>query len=814
MVRSVYRTRNAVVRQLYPANPLYLIVTMLAVAIGVVYADADSWWRDGWLAHLLWDIDEAIGEVWPLAKDWSVQVRVFRLAAIASVLGFFGLMYLDRILLRMLLAYRGWLYQQPRQTSKTVMVWGALLKVLSGRRPMLYSFQGALPRMPVPSLKETVQRYLESVRPLLTDEEHAAEQQQAQEFLDGIGKKLQWMLILKSWWKSNYVTDWWERFVYHRGRDPIMINSNYYILDASVGAPCVSPVARAARLCTFMADFSRQVEHETLDPQTIRDVVPVCMNQYRRMFGTTRVPGRTGDELELSPRSKHCCVMRRGAWYRVNLFDRAGRPVRAHELEEQFNGIIADADSNPESEETALVPAFTAGSRTPWAEARETYFSEGHNKATLDVVESALFHVVFDHDEAPRNWTERGRALLHGSGKNRWFDKSITLVAFADGRLGTNAEHSWADAPVVAHMMETCVTLEMSGHCYDPETAKNIVPADAEPRDVVEPVRLTWVLPKAAVALARKSFEEARALIDDLDLVVNKMDLFGKAFMKRCKVSPDAFIQMALQLAYFTDAGRFAQTYEASMTRLYRDGRTETVRPCTVDSVAFVRAISEGTAPREEIIALFRKATATHQKGYRDAMSGKGIDRHLFALYVASKGIEAESPFLASALSKPWRLSTSQQPHFQTKNWGEVRKQIDEGTMNWVGDDGESMRPSFSDVCSPGGGFGPVADDGLGVSYMLSGDDFVYFHVSSKKSSDQTDSARFYGCIRDAFARIRALFDGEDFARIGDAATPVAAAEGGAGGGGARRRATRATSTKKKAPSRGTRRSRRLQTDD
>ena len=59
-------------------------------------------------------------------------------------------------------------------------------------------------------------------------------------------------------------------------------------------------------------------------------------------------------------------------------------------------------------------------------------------------------------------------------------------------------------------------------------------------------------------------------------------------------------------------------------------------------------------------IALLAKATAQHQNGYRDAMCGKGIDRHLFCLYVVSKYLGIESPFLKEVLSEPWRLSTSQ----------------------------------------------------------------------------------------------------------------------------------------------------------
>lgn len=65
--------------------------------------------------------------------------------------------------------------------------------------------------------------------------------------------------------------------------------------------------------------------------------------------------------------------------------------------------------------------------------------------------------------------------------------------------------------------------------------------------------------------------------------------------MKKCRLSPDAFIQMALQLAYYRDAGRFSLTYEASMTRLFREGRTETVRPCTIESSAWVKAMQDNT---------------------------------------------------------------------------------------------------------------------------------------------------------------------------------------------------------------------------
>lgn len=48
----------------------------------------------------------------------------------------------------------------------------------------------------------------------------------------------------------------------------------------------------------------------------------------------------------------------------------------------------------------------------------------------------------------------------------------------------------------------------------------------------------------------------------------------------------------------------------------------------------------------EQCRRLFRLASERHQNLYRMAMTGAGIDRHLFCLYVVSKYLGVESPFL------------------------------------------------------------------------------------------------------------------------------------------------------------------------
>jgi hypothetical protein len=46
--------------------------------------------------------------------------------------------------------------------------------------------------------------------------------------------------------------------------------------------------------------------------------------------------------------------------------------------------------------------------------------------------------------------------------------------------------------------------------------------------------------------------------------------------------------------------------------------------------------------------------------------------------------------------------------------------------------------PNNPNKISGGGGFGPVTDDGYGVSYIIASDELVFFHVASKHSSKAT----------------------------------------------------------------------------
>lgn len=144
----------------------------------------------------------------------------------------------------------------------------------------------------------------------------------AEEFENGIGVKLQRYLWLKSWWSSNYVSDWWEEYVYLRGRSPLMINSNFYGIDAILMHPTTVQAARAASAINSCLHYRRLVERQELEPILIQGIVPLCSWQYERIFNTTRIPGIETDKIQHWSDSNHIVVYHKGRYFKVIIYKR------------------------------------------------------------------------------------------------------------------------------------------------------------------------------------------------------------------------------------------------------------------------------------------------------------------------------------------------------------------------------------------------------------------------------------------------------------------------------------------------------------
>uniref|UniRef100_A0A8B9HFR5 Carnitine palmitoyltransferase 1Aa (liver) n=1 Tax=Astyanax mexicanus TaxID=7994 RepID=A0A8B9HFR5_ASTMX len=638
--KKFIRFKNGIMSGVYPGSaPGYMLV--LAGYMGRArYAQLDP----------SLGLFSKAGKYIPVSRYMSLDTQRTVGGIIVGTGLWVAIIFTMRSVLRSLLSWHGWMTERHGRISWKTRAW---LKMHS----------------------KNFMIYLESVRPLLDDEEYKRMQELALDFQKNLGPKLQWYLTLKSLWATNYVSDWWEEYIYLRGRGPIMVNSNYYATDFLYLFPTQIQSARAGNAIHSIMLYRRKLDRAQLKPLLLQNTIPMCSSQYECMFNSSRIPG----------------------------IDSGTEPRHQSPL--------------PTKPRTQSIVSPTYG-RVPWACARDAYLRQGKNRQSLDAVEKAAFFVTLDdteqrHDlknpvQSLRNY---GKSLQHGKCYDRWFDKSFNLIVYKNGTMGLNAEHSWADAPIIVHLWEQVLAMdiEMSytadGHCK------------GQPhRNLPGPQRLQWNIPSECQSMISNSLAVAQALADDVDSHIIPFEDFGKGLIKKCRTSPDAFIQIALQLAHYKDKGKFCLTYEASMTRLFREGRTETVRSCTVETCNFVRAMISNET-REKKLDLLKQAAEKHQQLYRLAMTGQGIDRHLFCLYVVSKYLGLDSPFLSEVLSEPWRLSTSQTPVQQLELFDLVK---------------------HPEHATTGGGFGPVADDGYGVAYIIVGEKLINFHISCKHSSPET----------------------------------------------------------------------------
>jgi len=444
--KRAVKFRNSLFNAFYPAPPYHWALVIGGSAYSMIYKPSSL------LSQTLWGFERYI----PSSQAISPTLRATLISAAVGTGAIFVMSYVRKFILSSLLGYQGWLYDNPRTQSKRTIIWGILVKLISGQhglrlfsrqKPLLYSNQDALPKLPVPSLDQTCSKYLQSVAPLLSPEEYSQMQKLVASFKKNEGRRLQRYLILKSWLTPNYVSDWWLNYVYLRGRSPIIINSNYYVLDCGLpNPPTTQPVARAAKLIANFLEFKHLVDREKLAPMVIRDTVPMCMHQYEKIFSTTRIPGKEMDFLEhFDYDSNHIVIFRKGQYYVVDMYDDYGQPLTVCEIENQLKWIVRDADKNTPSLAEANVAALTTDNRTTWANAREEFFGFGLNKASLDAIDKALFMVVLEEgnpeDYPIGDWSTMARSLFHGNGGNRWSDKSFNLIILPNGKILGNREY-------------------------------------------------------------------------------------------------------------------------------------------------------------------------------------------------------------------------------------------------------------------------------------------------------------------------------------------------------------------------------------
>ncbi len=343
-------------------------------------------------------------------------------------------------------------------------------------------FQKSLPRLPVPKLEKTCERYLASQRALESPEAFAKTEAIVNSFLAKEGKELHEKLVRndKVNKHTSYISEPWFD-MYLKDRRPVSFTHNPGISLANDERPefrSNTPL-RAANLLIAALRFQKSLQRNILLPDVFHmvpaktsnptywnkvkwmprpiatylsylfNVYPLDMSQFPNLLQSTRIPMPGKDAIQRFPDSKHMLVLSNGMLFTFNLFDDKGEIMEPKVYLAAFKRI--KELSRKKSGRSGDIGALTSLDRDTWTEARRHLFSLG-NEATLKQIDSALFAMCLD-DHWSFDETEPEvvvKELCCGSRpENRWFDKSFSLIFSNNGCVGVNFEHAWGDGVAI-----------------------------------------------------------------------------------------------------------------------------------------------------------------------------------------------------------------------------------------------------------------------------------------------------------------------------------------------------------------------------
>lgn len=640
------------------------------------------------------------------------------------------------------------------------------------KQGLTFANQDSLPKLPIPDLEDTCRRHLEALSALQNAREHEDSKAAVRDFLKHDGPALQEKLKNYASSKTSFIEQFWYDS-YLNFDSSVVLNLNPFFLLEDDPTPARNhQVTRAASLVVSALSFVRAVRREELPPDTVRGT-PLCMYQYSRLFGTARLPTDNGCVISQDPNAKHVVIMCRGQFYWFDVLDdNSDLIMTERDISLNLQVIVDDAAQTPIQEAAkGALGVLSTENRKVWSGLRDimTKDAASNNAECLNIVDTALFVLCLD-DTEPSNTGELCANMLCGSSEvirgvqvgtctNRWYDK-LQIIVCKNGSAGINFEHTGVDGHTVLRFASDVYTdtilrfaKTINGQAPSLWATSSPDPAKRDPRSFgnvsTTPRKLEWdMIPELNIAL-RFAESHLSDLLHQHEFGVLDFEGFGKNFITSMGFSPDAFIQMAFQAAYYGLYGRVENTYEPAMTKVFLHGRTEAVRTATPEVLDFVRTFW-GENPAEQKIDSLRAATQRHTAITKDCSKGQGQDRHLYALYClwqrsfdepifdASSAGESSSPSegpesprlfatsvsddgFSSPTSSSLRYRSASPPTpaiFADAGWDKINNTI-------------LSTSNCGNPCLRHFGFGPTSADGFGIGYIIK-DESISFCASSK----------------------------------------------------------------------------------
>lgn len=630
-----------------------------------------------------------------------------------------------------------------------------------------FHFQGALPRLPIPDLEQSLEKYLTALEaleghPEINSRDIQRVKEYINEFLESEGPVLDAELRERDGAhpESSFLWAPWSD-MYLRDRRALPINYNpmlawedhpnpklnkqsyraamyswatakYYLtladghLEPEVFHMKKPPSEKVVKLTKMLPKWRFSLKSKGIDNQAMRYLpfaangsFPLDMTQIENLFFSTRIPTPEKDVIQkANEKANHAIVLIKGRFYLLDVLNAGANGERhARSVEDilaDIEGITEDAEKKGHTKQP--LSALSNTDRDTWTQNRKELVELGNDFA-LSLIDDAMFCLVLDEEDEKDESALIGN-LLWGPAQNRWVDKSFSIIIKPDGVTGLNFEHAWGDGACVLSYFNKVQEHIISECSLNPDVRGMRSPIVSD-----KPTEVRFVLSDNIKTEIASAVQFHNDQIDGLEVSFGQNFEINRQWMAKYNIGADGFLQLSLQITHNELHGWPCATYESASTCAFQHGRTETIRPCTADARELTKFYNEANIDDiedcRELDRLLRKAIKTHNGITKDCLSGDGFDRHLFGLLHQATVKGAQKPLFVQdktfSVMNHFRMSTStlNSPHVKI------------------------------------GGFGPVVDDGYALSYMVN-QNWIGV-VSAARPRNGVDPAQFSSKVNEVW---------------------------------------------------------------
>ena len=487
-----------------------------------------------------------------------------------------------------------------------------------------------LPVLPVPRLDESLERYRKAAAAVLDAAGEAAVNQAIADFAIGQAPALQQTLEeyaeATAETGSNWMAEQWLES-YLSDREPLLLNTS---VTFQLNLPTESTgVDRVVELLQRIGSIHILQAKRATPAEVNARGQRMSMDGWANFNGGIRTPA---SDVDLWTRAgsgatyRSIGILHLGRMWEVPLTGSEGKLLNTEHLRASVHYVLAQTQPAKHSfAGCSALGSAVLSENPPWR--------QQENRDVYDRLSNMLFTITLDPNAEDDIYTLKRWAFHPG---NAWVYKPISYQASLDTNMLTaSVDHTALDggtlAAAVARMQQVDLT------ALDTQS-------DAQLSEATE---LTWT--NAQYDLTHY---HAKANMMRAERVLVRRDQHLPF-----EISADARAQLILMIAQQLTFGTIRAHYQACDIRHFRAGRTEVIRPVTLEAVHFVTNLVNGSPSQPQ----FNAALAAHREWVIAAKSGQAFDRHFFMLQhigtelggahaqVFTENTEARENFLATS---------------------------------------------------------------------------------------------------------------------------------------------------------------------